>query len=196
MEQEKTYNEVHVLKSLANGDSFAFTKVMDRHQDKVYSLALKILKSTALAEEIVQEVFLKIWLNRENMAAINNLGGYLHILTRNLVLNQLNKIAYERKVMQELSFKSPDNTAEENENMYSKILADAINQLPPKQQKVFRMAKLEGMSQKEIAENMGISLQTVKSHMAKALKTVRNEILVSKRAGMLLPILLNVISEV
>src|SRR5678810_238059 len=85
-------NEKELLALIAKGDEIAFSKLFLQFKDRIYSIAFKLTKSTIAAEEIVQEVFLKIWLKRANLTDIENFSAYLFIITRNDVYKSLKQI--------------------------------------------------------------------------------------------------------
>lgn len=132
-----------------------------------------------MAEEVVQDVFLKIWQNHENLAEITNLENYLFIISRNHIFDMIKKIARETNLVSDINYKntvSDDTDSAIKDDQYNIILNQIIEQLPPQRQKIYKMAKWDGLSHQKIGENLGISTETVKKHMAQALKFVRFKI--------------------
>lgn len=132
-----------------------------------------------MAEEVVQDVFLKIWQNHENLAEITNLENYLFIISRNHIFDMIKKIARETNLVSDINYKntvSDDTDSAIKDDQYNIILNQIIEQLPPQQRKIYKMAKWDGLSHQKIGENLGISTETVKKHMAQALKFVRFKI--------------------
>ena len=173
------YNEKKVLQLLAQGSEFAFTLLFDHYRGRIFSVAWRFLKSRTLAEEIVQEVFLKIWLRRREMPGILNFEGYLFTMARNQIFDSLKRIAAEttakRAFTERLQFvEDTDHAVIDKE--YDELLREAVDHLPPQQKQIFRMAKIEGLSHQAIAEQLHISRLTVKTHMAKALQTIRHNL--------------------
>ncbi|WKL50129.1 RNA polymerase sigma-70 factor [Flavobacterium pectinovorum] len=179
MSQNHNFNESKLLLELSQGSELAFTELYNRYKNNVYATALKITKSKVLAEEVVQDVFLKIWQNQENVAEITHFENYLFIISRNYIFDMIKKIARETNLAVDTNYK---NTASEDTDMaikddqYNIILNQIIEQLPPQQQKIYKMARWEGLSHQKIGETLGISTETVKKHMAQALKFVRFKI--------------------
>jgi RNA polymerase sigma-70 factor (ECF subfamily) len=171
------HNENELLLQVAAGSERAFQVLFDCYHGKVYGTALKFLKSPEVAEEVVQDVFLKIWLKREEMPSVERFNAYLFIMTRNTIFNRIKKAAYEVSVQKEIArnFSEIDDQTENllRDRQYQKILQEAMNLLPPQQKQVYHLAKVEGLSHEAIAERMQISRLTVKTHMAKALQTIR-----------------------
>lgn len=179
MSSNSSLDQKKLLLELSQGSELAFTKLYNQHKNIVYSTALKITKSKTLAEEVVQDVFLKIWQNHENLAEITNLENYLFIISRNHIFDMIKKIARETNLVSDINYKntvSDDTDSAIKDDQYNIILNQIIEQLPPQQQKIYKMAKWDGLSHQKIGENLGISTETVKKHMAQALKFVRFKI--------------------
>lgn len=168
-----------LLYELSQGNELAFTKLYNEYKNVVFSNALKITKSRMLAEEVVQDVFLKIWQNHENLAEITNIENYLFIISRNHIFDMIKKIARDTSLVVDSNYKSTSTNDTEDaikDDQYNVILNQIVDQLPPQQQKIYKMAKWDGLSHQKIGEDLGISTETVKKHMAQALKFVRTKI--------------------
>lgn len=168
-----------LLYELSQGNELAFTKLYNEYKNVVFSTALKITKSRMLAEEVVQDVFLKIWQNHENLAEITNIENYLFIISRNHIFDMIKKIARDTSIVVDTNYKSTSTNDTEDaikDDQYNVILNQIVDQLPPQQQKIYKMAKWDGLSHQKIGEDLGISTETVKKHMAQALKFVRTKI--------------------
>jgi len=168
-----------LLYELSQGNELAFTKLYNEYKNVVFSTALKITKSRILAEEVVQDVFLKIWQNHENLAEITNIENYLFIISRNHIFDMIKKIARDTSIVVDTNYKSTSTNDTEDaikDDQYNVILNQIVDQLPPQQQKIYKMAKWDGLSHQKIGEDLGISTETVKKHMAQALKFVRTKI--------------------
>jgi len=168
-----------LLYELSQGNELAFTKLYNEYKNVVFSTALKITKSRILAEEVVQDVFLKIWQNHENLAEITNIENYLFIISRNHIFDMIKKIARDTSLVVDSNYKSTSTNDTEDtikDDQYNIILNQIVDQLPPQQQKIYKMAKWDGLSHQKIGEDLGISTETVKKHMAQALKFVRTKI--------------------
>ena len=168
-----------LLYELSQGNELAFTKLYNEYKNVVFSTALKITKSRILAEEVVQDVFLKIWQNHENLAEITNIENYLFIISRNHIFDMIKKIARDTSLVVDSNYKNTSTNDTEDaikDDQYNIILNKIVVQLPPQQQKIYKMAKWDGLSHQKIGEDLGISTETVKKHMAQALKFVRTKI--------------------
>ena len=178
MLREALDNEKELLKLVADGDEIAFAKLFSHYRDKIYSIAYKLTHSYVAAEEIVQEVFLKIWIKRTDLNDIQNFGGYLFVVTRNDAYRVLKKIAKNFKVVlitedsQSLLINDTDERVMEKE--YELILKNAIARLPNQQKEVYTLVKEGGLTRDEAAKKMQIQPETVKFHLAQAMKNIRS----------------------
>lgn len=171
--------ETRLLYELSKGSEPAFTSLYNRYKNVVYSCAFKITKSKILSEEVVQDVFLKIWFKKESLTNIEHFESYIFITARNHIYNMLKQIAKERSLKNkmnysDLSFYNSDAPLEDEQ--FTSLLNGIIQQLPPQQQKVYRMMKEQDLTYQEIACLLEISPLTVKKHMAQALKFIRCKI--------------------
>lgn len=170
--------EKECLELIANGDELSFRAMYDRYRNKIYGIAFKLSRSTVVAEEIVQNVFLKIWVNRATLIQINNFEGYLFIVTRNEVYSTLTHIARDHKALSEWGKRQPvvENDAENRimDKVYRGMLQKAIEQLPGQQKKVYDLMKVRGLKREEVANILEVSPETVKTHLSLAMKNIRN----------------------
>lgn len=177
MSQENEYNESKLLLLVSTGDEKAFQQMYRQHWNRIYTMALLYLKSPVMAQDMVQEVFLKVWLNRAELPFINNFGAWLHIVGRNLLLETLRKKTILFIGGMEDDNAVPDQRPTAEDQLAVKetagLIRKAIEQLPPQQQKIYRMSKEQGLKLTEIAASLHLSHNTVREHMSKALKNIR-----------------------
>lgn len=177
MLNEILHNEKELLELIAKGDEYAFVKLFAHYRDKIYSIAFKLTKSDVIAEEIVQDVFLKIWIKRANLFEIQNFGAYLFIVTRNDVYKVLKGIArnYKNTLLKDndQSFATFDTTDVIIEKEYILLLQKAIDRLPNQQKQVYYLIKDQGLKRDEVAHQLNIQPETVKFHLAQAMKNIR-----------------------
>ncbi len=132
--------------------------------------------SDVIAEEMVQDIFIKIWERREQLTDIENMDAYLFTILYNQVYKHYKKRALDRKLLK-LIAESPHfhNITEETLLLREKekLINEAVAKLPSQQQKVFRLSKQEGLSREQIAEKLGISPHTVRNHLADATRFIR-----------------------
>jgi len=168
------------IRRLANGDENAFTAVYELYSEKVYRLAFRFLKDKEQSEEIVQEAFINLWLSREKLSADGNMWLYLYVISKRLSLNALRQVGKSSILVERLLHQISElqNTTEEEilahdlEHYAEKL----IEKLPRQQQLIFKLSRIEGLSHKEIAEQLQISPNTVKNHMVEALKTLKTHL--------------------
>ncbi|MBL7737180.1 MAG: RNA polymerase sigma-70 factor [Chitinophagaceae bacterium] len=162
---------------ISKGDETAFTLIFRQYQGKLYSVALDITHSSEIAEEIIQDVFLKIWIRREELIKVESFSGYLFIVMRNQALDWLVKQARRQKIFNQISSEKAiiQPSAEEflNQKEFNDLLQKGLDKLPRQQQEVFRLMRQEGLSRQETAQTLNIDANTVKTHMSRALKSLR-----------------------
>lgn len=166
------------MQQLSQGDEKSFDKLfMDKHQ-QVYGYCLKLIKFEEAAEEIVHDVFLTIWKKRNQLDPHLSLDALLYKITRDLSFNYLKKATRESKFRLELKAQSCQSLTNFTEDQvlydeYFKIADAALNQLPPQRRQIFTMSRRMGMSYDEIADQLGISKNTVKVQLVRASKFLK-----------------------
>ncbi len=176
MATRKLFDEREVLSELADGSESAFVQVFDRYSPRVYSVALKFLDSKELAEEVVQDIFMDIWLRREKMTEVLNFGAYLHGMVRKQLYDAYRQKSAFSEIVKELSLRTQSENAIEHmmqENEYENLLQKALERLPDHQREIFRLAREESLSHEEIARRLNLSRLSVKAHMKRILRFLR-----------------------
>lgn len=160
---------------ISKGDQLAFSKFMKSTADGLILFATGFLHQKEIAEDIVSDVFVKIWENRHELCKIQNLKAYLYVSVKNACISEIRKAKKEKLIsFDELeeykmpSVKSTESLYINNETLNQ--IQQAIEQLPPKCKLAFSLAKFNGLKYKEIAEVMNISEKTVNNHLVYALK--------------------------
>ncbi|WP_164849839.1 RNA polymerase sigma factor [Mucilaginibacter limnophilus] len=173
-------SETERIAGLIAGDENAFTLLYQEYSAKVYRLAYKFLKSKEQSEEIVQEAFINLWLSRQKLETTGNLWLYLYVITKRLSLNALRQVYKSADLTGKLlqSIKIDHNSTEEDilAHDLEQYTDKLIEKLPKQQQLIFKLSRIEGLSHKEIAEQLNISQNTVKNHMVEALKTLKQNL--------------------
>jgi RNA polymerase sigma-70 factor (family 1) len=170
-------NESELLAAIAKGSEQAFARLFDLHKNNIYAHALHFTQSAFIAEEITQDVFLTCWLKKESLAEINNLQAWLFTLTKNACFNQLKKLAREHRLKSSIA--SSGEQVDENVDSYmaakeqQHLLQQAMDHLSAQQKLVFAMNRNEGLKNAEIAAQLNISPNTVKTHMVSAIRSIR-----------------------
>ena len=175
-----TYYEQSVILRLQKGDSDAFQELYNQYHQPLYHYVLRFVKSPALAEDVLQDVFLKIWEIRSRIDPELSFKAYLYRISRNSVFKLLKKIAVDEnlrvQVLKQFSQSVADADLKVLWQQYEELLHAAINRLPPQRQKVFRLCREEGKTYEQVADELGISRNTVKEHMVLAMKLIREHI--------------------
>jgi len=171
------YNERELLISIANDDELAFHSLYHHYRNKVVTIAYKVLQSEPEVLDALQEIFLKIWIIRAKLPAIDNFNAYLNTITRNHLSNRLRKRLYEEMALSAI-VRDKISDGQEDDPILSRqlhdILHNAIRRLPLQQKKVFELSRLEGVKQNDIAAQLHISRETVKRHLSEAARNLRN----------------------
>jgi len=168
------------IRRLKAGDEAAFRSIYDSYSEKVYQLAIRFLKEVTWSEELTQDVFMKLWINREGLDERGNIWLYLYVITKRLCLNKLREIHRSTTLFERLM----DHIQAASERAEDQLMAEEAGQcaeqiiamLPQQQQRIFKLSREEGLTHDEIAKKLGISTNTVKNHMVRALKTLKTSL--------------------
>jgi len=168
------------LISLLNEDSeYAFQLIYDKHRNRIYQTAIKFLKSPIIAQDVVQDVFMKLWFERHKIEPSKPVEGWLYTVAKNNILNKLRKIANDWKAIDLLShtiLQSENNTDQKlTEGEFKQKLQSAVSKLPEQQKVVFILSRFEKLTYIQIGEKMGISPLTVKTHLSRALFAIKKQ---------------------
>jgi RNA polymerase sigma-70 factor (ECF subfamily) len=167
-------DDATLLTLVQRGDEYAMASLFDRYSKIVYSVALRVLRDPASAEDVLQEVFMQIWRNPDGFVATRgSLGGWLAVVSRNRSIDALRRKRPTESV-DEMALASNYNLADEAErNSMMEKARGVIYQLPMEQRKTLEMAFFDGLTHTEIAEMTGDPLGTVKTRIRSALTTLR-----------------------
>ncbi|WP_298486232.1 RNA polymerase sigma factor [uncultured Maribacter sp.] len=179
-----------LIEQIIEGNEKAFRKLFDTYRNDLYRFSLSMLFSKTYAEEIVQDVFLIVWQKRKTLNPELSIKSYLFTITRNKTISFLKKAANNRKLREEIFYKSQKyaNTTDVyiRETELEKIKQDALNLLTPRRRIIFEMSRNDGKSYEEIAKELGLSPNTVRNQMSMALETLRNFLLHNRDIALVL----------
>lgn len=175
---ESLYTDPELLQQLKFGSRDAFTTLYHRYHRGIYHYLLGFVKSPQLAEDLVHEVFIKIWEGRERITINTSFSSYLYRICHNKAIDTLKKIAQDAAMREEvllwMELESAESALEDKgPTQYERIYRDAIDALSPQRRRIFILCREQGKSYAEAAAELGISRHTVKEHMSLSLRFLR-----------------------
>ena len=172
--QEKIIHEKELLCKIALGDQHAFGLLFRSHRTTIYFTALRLTQSPAISEEIVQDVFMKVWLRRTSLPGIGQFNAWLFTIAQNTIYSAMRKryreITIQRSINAASSLPQP---AEDPNPGYEQLLEEAVNHLPSKQKNTYILIKKEGLKRQEAASILNVSAETVKSNLEQAIRNIK-----------------------
>lgn len=179
-----------LVEDLIRGDKKAFRDLFDFYRNDLYRYSLSMVVSKHYAEEIVQDVFMTIWLKRETLNLDMSFKAYLFTITRNKTIKFLKKAANNHKLREEVFYKSQKFAQPTDLNLREIELEDlkeeALNKLSPKRRVIFEMSRNEDKSYEDIALELGISVNTVRNQMSTSLGILRDFLMKNSDVGLIL----------
>ncbi len=174
-------DEKWLLAQLKAGNSEAFSQLYRQYSGPMYVNVLKMVKDEQVTEEIVQDIFARIWQKRESIHFEKSFASYIYRVAQNMVFDFFRKLKRDKNLYEHFKTIATENYSHIEEELHSKefetLLHNALNTLPPQQKKVYQLCSLEGRSYKEAGVQLGISSSTVKEHLAKAKFAIRKFVL-------------------
>ncbi|GGH70042.1 RNA polymerase sigma-70 factor (ECF subfamily) [Filimonas zeae] len=166
------YEEQELLVRITHGNERAFHDLYQHYFPKVYAMCVSYAPDVAVAQDVVQETFTRVWLNRHKLTEVEHFEAWLITITRNLLITELRKAFPPGWQPEEV--KSIDSHDVVNYRELEKLLDGAVAALSKRQQEVYRLSRVEGYSHKEIARSLGISVDMSREHLSKALHHIRH----------------------
>lgn len=170
-------DERSLVLRLIDGDEDAFCELYAAYKSRLIYFAMRFLKSREYAEDIFQDAFTIIWQGRRFINPDTSFSSYLYTIVRNRILNQLRDLANQDKFKEQVMSQAIDyNNDTKNEilaNDLQQLISHALQRLTPRQREIFEMSREQQMSHKEIAEALGISVNTVQESISTSLRTLR-----------------------
>lgn len=174
------HTEKELVTKLQKGDSFAFEVLFYKYRNKVKGFAVKMVPTQVDPEEIVQEVFVKLWLKKEFINPDKDFQSYLFAIAKNLIVDHLKSAVNRRLYFVGEHFQNDLLVDEGLDNLMpadaEEKLQKLINEIPERRREIFRLSRFDGLSYKQIAEKLNISENTVDSQIRNALAFLRKEI--------------------
>jgi RNA polymerase sigma-70 factor (ECF subfamily) len=180
--KEITSEELYIVKKMIEGDVDSFKYFFDRYYEDLCNFVHVYLHDQALSEEIVQDIFVYFWENKEKLQINTSVKSFLFSASKFKSLNLLRDTKTKKRIVEKIGKTEPLITSEEEDsyidtNEFKKILDAAVDQLAPKCREIFLLSKFEDLSNRDIAEKLGISVKTVENQMTIALKKLREYLL-------------------
>lgn len=170
-------SDEQLMKEIKADNKFAFDMLYKRYSMKLYKFGYSILKSTEETENLMQDVFLNLWENRQRVEKDEFVKSYIFTIAHNSAVSILRKKSRESQYIEYLESLQDTNLGHCDLDIeyseLSKKLDDIINELPQRQKEVYLLHKSDGLKYYEIAEKLNISINTIENHMSCALKTIR-----------------------
>jgi RNA polymerase sigma-70 factor (ECF subfamily) len=185
-------DEKELLMQLREGSAQALDYFYHQYSLKIYRKLLKMVRVDVIAEELVQDVFVKIWERRHHIDPDLSFKSYLYIIAQNLVYDLYRKVAREERLQEVIKAANSELYMHVEEGVFlketSEILNQAINNLPSQQKLVFTLCKLEGKSYEDASAVLGISTSTINSHIVKATRSIKGYMFREQNAAFFLAI--------
>ena len=174
------YTDEELMREIKADNMFAFDVLYKKYCKKVYRFGYCILKSPEESENLMQDVFLKLWENRHKVEKGSSIKSYVFTITYNSAITIIRKKARETEFIEYLKSlqvinEEPVNVELEYNELTNK-LDEIIKALPQRQKEVYLLSRVEGLKYKEIAKRLNISVNTVENHLSRALKIIREKI--------------------
>jgi RNA polymerase sigma-70 factor (family 1) len=172
--------DIELVERLQNGDIEAFDLLYKRYSGKLYAFGMKYLRSTMESEELVQSVFLKVWVNHNHLKKELSIRSYLFTIAYNEICNLFRERNYHRKFIDDTLYKdTQSSTSIEDRIDFQSVLTrvqQIVEKLPERQKSIFLKSREEGKSTKEIAEEVGLTPGSIDNYISDSLKFIRNSL--------------------
>ena len=193
MQDENDFEEISILKRLQQGDEHAFLEIYDHYKKPLYAFIIKFVKVPAHADDLLQDVFLKIWEIHGRINTSLSFKAYLYRISRNLVYKFLKKTANNVELLSEqMEHFIPDAGTNAELKLqwkqYEENIKLAIDDLPPRRKEIFILCRQGKHTYDDVARQLGISRNTVKEHMVLSMKSISHFLQIQK--GINLPVVI------
>lgn len=188
---EESYQR-DLLIRLKKGDKSAFNEIYKVFSKPLYLKVLRMVKDKDVADELIQELFIKLWDNHDKIDEQRSFQSYLYVIAQNLVYNHFRKLESDQRLLRSvlagelLDNRAPNADEQLTQKEVSGLVKNAIDQLSPQRKQAFMLCKIEGKSYREASEIMGVSVATINSHITQSLQTIKAYILKHRDMHMLM----------
>lgn len=180
-ELQMPFSKENIIKIAKHNDQIVFRELFDVYHAQLFVLAKYYTKSNELAEEVVSDVFYKVWKNRQKLPKVSNLEGYLYTMAKHQSVDHIRSLSNVQfmsidKAELNIHLKSDDPEKQLLSDELFSLFEKSISSLPDKCGLVFRLVKQDGLKYREVAEMLDISVKTVEKHVGVALKIIRKDL--------------------
>jgi RNA polymerase sigma-70 factor (family 1) len=183
--------------SMHTYDETSFKELFDTYMTRMHDYINAISNSEYIAEEVTQELFIILWRKRDDLHAVQNMDQYIFRIGRNLAISLLRKAALDSKMAAEFykgSLKQTNDVLESvNQRSIQNLIDQVVMGLPPQARKIYFMSRRENMSFDEMAEITGLSRNTIKNHLQRALHDIREYLIHSGYQPVMASLLIKVL---
>lgn len=178
MQKENLHNEKVLFQQISAGNEQAFRSIFYLYKSQLFKVVIRLTKSKIVAEEIIQEVFLSLWVSREHLTKVEQPSSYIYRTLFNKISSYLKKEANQERIIKAAMRHSQPSSdpvrqlVEEHDTQ--RLIEEALVKLPSQQNLVYRLSRQQGLSNDEIANHLHVSQNTVKSHLSKAIWSIRS----------------------
>ena len=169
-----------LFKQFIEGDKNAINELYSQYSKRLYRFAFGYLKTESDALDIVQEVFVRLWNNRDKLKKDSNIEAYIFTIAKNTIISVFRKKISEKEFLEDLKFKvvknSSDTEVQVDYSILSEKVKSTIDQLPPQRKKIYLLSKEKGLTNQKIADELNISVKTVEDHITKARKFLKGNL--------------------
>jgi len=191
LEQGHEYTDSELMRLAARGNRQAFGALYDRYWNTLYTTALSYLKSPEWAQDVVQDIFMKVWTGREKLEAVEKPDAWLFILARNELVSALRRKFDCAPISEQYEHYLPGDSIQPDKALALKetnrLVEEAVALLPPQQKRVYELTRGQQLSHEHIARELGLNTRTVNNHATKALNQIRRYL--REHGGLILVVL-------
>ena len=179
--RKNNFNETELLTLIKSGNKLAFELIYRQYKSKVYWKIRSKIDDAAIAEELMQDVLIKVWEKRADIDLDKSFVAYLFCIAQSRVIDFCRRAKRDRQMMDNLQLIGTEISEYPMESSLSKnegeFLLQAIENLPPQRKRIFVLCKLDGKSYEEVSAMIGISTSTISDHIVKATKSLKNQLI-------------------
>lgn len=174
------YDDHELFSQIAAGNETAFTQLFHYYTPRLLPFVTRLTRDDQQAKEVIQETFLRIWINRKELTKVKQPSSWIYRIASNVSINYLRTKGNQRKLLQKLTIagvhhdKSTDAVIDSKE--LHGIIHRAVAELPERRQQIYRLSREQGLSHQQIADELGLSINTVKNQIGIALKFIQEHI--------------------